>query len=117
MKRLILLSIVSIAAMSAHADPHNVYGVWMPPAETSHIEISDCGDGTPCGTVVWLDAEALLPGVTPGTAVDANGDNVISKSEASMRLRAEFDQADCDRSRTLDATEIRRYFRDGKPCG
>ena len=67
----------AISALCAHADPHDVYGTWMTEAKTSQIEISDCGDGTPCGTIVWLDATALLPGVTPETAVDANGDNVL----------------------------------------
>ena len=91
MKQFITVLIASVAAMSAHADPHNVYGVWMPPAETSHIEISDCGDGTPCGTVVWLDAEALPEGVTPETAADANGDNVLGLQMLHSFKRKEND--------------------------
>ena len=78
MKKLILAFVFAgLPALAAHADPHNVFGVWETQAGTSHVEIADCGDGTPCGTVVWLDADALLPGVTPETAIDANGDNVL----------------------------------------
>jgi len=76
--RLILAVIFSsVAAHGAHADPHNVYGVWVTEAKTSHIEIADCGDGSPCGTIVWIDPNAMEPGVTPETAVDANGDKVL----------------------------------------
>lgn len=78
MKRLSLIAAAAATfASTAYADPHNVFGVWETQAGTSHVEIADCGDETPCGTVVWLDADALLPGVTPETAVDANGDNVL----------------------------------------
>ena len=62
---------------AAHADPHNVFGTWVTEAGTSYVKIADCGDGTPCGTVSWIDPDALEPGVTPETAIDANGDNVL----------------------------------------
>ena len=67
----------AILASAAHADPHNVFGTWVTEAGTSHIQIADCGDETPCGTVVWIDPDELEPGVSPQTAVDANGDNVL----------------------------------------
>ena len=64
-------------SLAANADPHDVFGTWATEAGTSHVTIADCGDGSPCGTVTWIDPEALEPGVTPETAVDANGDNVL----------------------------------------
>lgn len=74
-----IFSFVCVASMTlaAHADPHNVFGMWVTQEGTSHIEITDCGDGTPCGTVVWIDPNAMEPGVTPETAIDANGDKVL----------------------------------------
>lgn len=78
MQRMIFSLICAASfSLAAHADPHNVFGVWETEAGTSHVEIADCGDGTPCGTVVWIDPEAMEPGVTPETAVDANGDKVL----------------------------------------
>lgn len=48
---------VSALAVStvACADPHDVYGVWLSEAKDGLIEISDCGDNTPCGVLVWVD--------------------------------------------------------------
>ena len=78
MKRLVIaFACASITALGAQADGHDVFGTWVTEAGTSHVEIADCGDGTPCGTVAWIDATALEPGVTPETAVDDNGDKVL----------------------------------------
>ena len=34
----------------------NVSGTWMT-AGGAHVEIADCGDGTPCGTLIWYQSE------------------------------------------------------------
>ena len=63
MKRLFWSIMLCFTPLSAHASPHDVYGLWMSEAKDGHIEISDCGDGTPCGTLVWVDpqkADTLL---------------------------------------------------------
>jgi len=78
MKRMILIaSVAATFAMSAQADPHDVYGKWIPDSGNAYIEVADCGDGTPCGTVVWIKPESLRPGDTAETVVDANGDKVL----------------------------------------
>ena len=43
-----------VAAMSGELD---VGGYWMTPDHTSVVHIRECGDGTPCGVVVAVDAE------------------------------------------------------------
>jgi len=55
MKRLFWLALFCFIPMSSHASPHDVYGIWVSEAQDGHIEVSDCGDGTPCGTLVWID--------------------------------------------------------------
>lgn len=54
-----IISFLSIAALSfaapAVARPYDVYGLWLSAAKDGHIEIRDCGDGTPCGNLVWVD--------------------------------------------------------------
>jgi len=78
MKRAFLsLTVAATLAAAAHADPHNVYGKWVPESGSAHIEIADCGDGTPCGNVVWIDPDTLRPGDEVETVVDANGDRVM----------------------------------------
>lgn len=64
-------------AGAAQAGPHDVFATFATQEGTSHIQISDCGDGSPCGTVVWIDPNSLPEGVTPDTAIGKNGDNIL----------------------------------------
>lgn len=43
------------AAEAGEPDPADVWGLWYTPDRDSLISIEDCGDGTPCGTVTWVD--------------------------------------------------------------
>lgn len=54
-----------LLAMTARAVGHDVFGLFATEEGTSHVSIADCSDGTPCGTVVWIDPESLGPGETP----------------------------------------------------
>ena len=49
------------------ADPHDVFGTFATQEGTSHVKIADCGNGTPCGKVVWIDPDSLGDGLTPET--------------------------------------------------
>lgn len=66
-----------VCIAGAHADPHNVFGTYATTEGTSHVQISDCGDGTPCGRVVWIDPASLPEGTTPETATSKSGENVL----------------------------------------
>ena len=57
MKSLFLALAFTTVSAGAEADPHDVYGLWMSEARDGHIEIRDCGDGTPCGALVWVDLD------------------------------------------------------------
>lgn len=51
----------------------DVEGVWLTPATTSKVAITDCGDGTPCGSIAWIDSAALRPDqIAAGGAWDEN---------------------------------------------
>ena len=52
-----LAGFVLLAGGAAAPEPHDVYGDWYTPERDSVVRIHDCGDGSPCGTVVWLDPE------------------------------------------------------------
>ena len=67
----------ALAAGSACADPGDVFGTFATEEENSHVEIADCGDGTPCGTIVWIDPASVSEGKTPETATDADGKKVL----------------------------------------
>lgn len=47
---------LGLSAMPAWASEINVAGTWVT-AGGAHVEISDCGDGTPCGALVWYQSE------------------------------------------------------------
>lgn len=95
MKRFIGLAAAGVLfAGAAMAEPHDVHGVWLTEAGTAKVEISDCGDGTPCGDVVWIDPDSLEEGVTPATAVDRNNSDpsLRSQSVIGMTMLADFDR-------------------------
>ena len=78
MSRLLAVALaLPFLAGVANADPHDVFGTFATQAGTSHIEIIDCGDGTPCGRVSWIDPDAMEPGLTPETARTKAGDRVL----------------------------------------
>lgn len=61
MKKLVTLSIaLSFLAAPALASDLEIAGVWWSEAKDAKVEISDCGDGTPCGILIWtIDGNPL----------------------------------------------------------
>jgi uncharacterized protein (DUF2147 family) len=52
-----LAGALMLAPSASLAGELNVWGHWLTPDEASIIAIEDCGDGTPCGRVVWVDTQ------------------------------------------------------------
>lgn len=78
MKRMILAAALASAICgSASADPFNVFGTFQLPSGKSHIEIADCGNGSPCGKVVWISPDGLPAGASPETIKDARGEKIL----------------------------------------
>ena len=47
---------LALIALPAMSDPNmSVLGIWETPEKDARIEITDCGDGTPCGDLIWID--------------------------------------------------------------
>jgi uncharacterized protein (DUF2147 family) len=67
----------ALAAGSACADPGDVFGTFATEGASSHVRIADCGDGSPCGTVVWIDPASLPAGKTPESVTDAEGQRIL----------------------------------------
>lgn len=57
MKYLALTLAVLACPTLAYAGPADVSGMWQTEEGGAHISIADCGDGTPCGTLVWVEME------------------------------------------------------------
>lgn len=59
-------------ADEAHHDGKDVYGTWKVESGSALVKIEDCGDGTPCGTLVFIDAPnaaTILDDKNPDTAL------------------------------------------------
>ena len=70
------------APMSAAANPAlDVYGVWLTNGQNSKVEIVDCGDATPCGTVVWIDDPA------PENLLDIENPDAEMRDRPIMAMR------------------------------
>lgn len=92
LKRFLVLVLPSLFSLTVFADPHDVYGVFLVAEKNSHVQIKDCGDGTPCGVVVWLDPTKLEAGITPETAKTKAGEPVlgITMLEGFVRKKTDW---------------------------
>ena len=73
MKKMILIAaLVSGFSLPALASPHDVEGVWLTESGGSKIVIEDCGDGTPCGRIAWINPESLQPEDRDAVLTDRN---------------------------------------------
>ena len=70
-------SVALLAGTAAAQDTHDVFGTFLTQEQTSTVTIEDCGDGSPCGRVSWIDPDAMEPGQTPETALTKAGEPVI----------------------------------------
>jgi len=73
----LLISAVFLISLTASADSQDVFGTFLTEEKNSHIYIHDCGDGSPCGKIVWLNAQMLGEGVTPENAKSKNGSPIL----------------------------------------
>ncbi len=65
----------ALTARLAHADPAAITGLWATPDGNARIEISDCGDASPCGYLVWVNPQ------------EASSDRDINNPDESLRER------------------------------
>lgn len=65
---------LAVMACPVFASASDVSGLWQTESGGAHINIADCGDGSPCGTLVWVDmvnAEAQTDGNNPDEVLRA----------------------------------------------
>jgi uncharacterized protein (DUF2147 family) len=58
MKKLCFTTLCLALSGVAHAESHEVFGLWLTEAKDGHVSIEDCGDSTPCGKLVWVSSES-----------------------------------------------------------
>jgi len=78
MKRmLVAAALASLMAGTAAADPFDVFGTYALPRGDSHVQIADCGNGTPCGKIVWIDGSDLPAGKITADIKNAKGEKIL----------------------------------------
>ncbi|MCF6329629.1 MAG: DUF2147 domain-containing protein [Henriciella sp.] len=82
-----ITALIFCSAGIAQAQGHDVFGTFATVGATSHVTITDCGDGSPCGTVSWIDPATLKPGQTPESVLTKAGDPVLG-----LLMLADFDK-------------------------
>ncbi len=79
---LALMSHFPVAASSL-----DVFGIYWVEDRGSKVKIVDCGDGSPCGRVYWIDPASLKPGETPESVKAKTGESVLG-----LRILYGFEQ-------------------------
>lgn len=77
MRALLVFVFTLATAQIAFADNHDVFGTFYTSEKSSTVKISDCGDGSPCGRVAWVDPSTMPDGMTPETTTMSNGEPLI----------------------------------------
>lgn len=72
-----LLLVVLASAFPVTASSLDVFGTYWVEDRGSKVEITDCGDGSPCGKVTWIDPDTLPPNETPETVKTKKGKNIL----------------------------------------
>ena len=71
-KFIFAIGLATSLGLPVFASPHDVEGVWLTQSGTSKVIIEDCGDGTPCGRIGWIDPDSLAPADRDSILTDRN---------------------------------------------
>ena len=66
-----------LISINASANPHDVFGVFYTKDKGSKIQISDCGDGSPCGKVIWVNPETIEDGLSAHDLKSKSGEAIL----------------------------------------
>lgn len=61
---LILTGFFALNLPLANAEPHDVFGTFYTEDQGSKIRISDCGDKSPCGKIIWVNPNTIEDGLS-----------------------------------------------------
>ena len=76
-RKLIIFSALNLGLLVSQvalAQPLDIEGTWFTKNNEAKVLVSDCGDGTPCGKLVWFDPEL------GGETTDINNPNPALQS-------------------------------------
>lgn len=78
MKRLLAATLFTVfATMPAFADPLNVFGTFRVESGSANVTIADCGNGSPCGEITWVNPASVPEGQSADTVKTAHGIQIM----------------------------------------
>jgi uncharacterized protein (DUF2147 family) len=89
-----LLSTLLLVSLNASADSHDVFGTFFTEDNGSKIHISDCGDGSPCGKIIWVNPETIEKGLTAEELRSKAGEPILGLEIVSGFKRKNKDWRD-----------------------
>jgi len=71
------ISTMMLFALNANAAPHDVFGTYFTKDKGSKVQISDCGDGSPCGKIIWVNPESIEDGLSAQDLKSKAGEPIL----------------------------------------
>lgn len=67
--RLLISALLLLTPVSSFADDLDVAGIWWTESKDAKVEVKDCGDGTPCASLIWTKDGNPLDANNPDPAL------------------------------------------------
>lgn len=81
MKHTLLLRLLActllLTSLNASANSHDVFGTFFTEDNGSKIQIIDCGDGSPCGKIIWVNPNTIEEGLTAEQLKSKAGEPIL----------------------------------------
>lgn len=87
----ILASALALMSFNSHADSFDVYGTFFTEDNGSKIKIQDCGNGTPCGKIIWVNPNTIEKGLSAQDLRSKAGDPILGLEIVKGFTRAKKD--------------------------
>lgn len=75
--QLVFASVLLLASFSSRADSLNVFGTFYTEDNGSKIKIQDCGNGTPCGKIIWVNPNTIEEGLSAQDLKSKAGEPIL----------------------------------------
>ena len=80
-----------LTSLNASADSFDVFGTFYTEDNGSKIEIQDCGDGSPCGKITWVNPDTIELGLKAEDLKSKAGEPVLGLEIVNGFTRKKYD--------------------------
>lgn len=73
----LIASALLLTSLNVSANSHDVFGTFFTEDNGSKILISDCGNGSPCGKIIWVNPNTIEDGLTAEQLKSKAGEPIL----------------------------------------